>query len=412
MTHLKQENSLEDLDLVLSLTIKHDYDTKNIMFLGCLLTYTDHDQINIIVGGESSIGKTYNVDQIMWFFPRDDVLSFEGASKTSFIHEDSAILVDARNLKPIQFSQKPVKGDPQEKWEQWYEVWRNKAFFMNYGRKLIVLPDMPDTKLLSTLRSLLSHDKRICKYKTTEARTLKTKKAMIQGFFTTIFCSASTEIDEQEVSRNMLLTPEFSKEKIIESLKLINRKNSDPKFNQWYENDPTRVALKKHVQDIKDAEIDEIYISSELLDKLLEWFNDKVKTHKPKESRDYQRVICLAKAWALFNFDNRKREGNKLFAEPKDVEVAEKLYEKIIESNSVGVSPECWSFYQKVVLPLITNDVGATIDNFHAQYFTVHSRQCSDYRLRGMLKNLENVGLVTKDTSEKPHRYRLTKGDD
>lgn len=404
---IQRETSLEELNETLNLTIKYDYATKLILFLASLLTYTDKEQVNLIIGGESSIGKTYNVHEILWFFPKnEDVLEIHGASRTSFIHEPSAILVDSRTMTPINFSYKPKEGDSKEVWDNWHDLMRNKAYFLDYSKKIIVLPDMPDTKLLATIRSLLSHDQNRCEYRVTESKTLRTKKVFIEGFFTTIFCTSSTELNEQEITRHFLLTPEDSEEKEREAINLIARKNSDLEFQKWYESEPKRNRLQQRVQKIKSENIREIFIPSNLMENLKNWFIEKVKL-KPKSKRDFPRLIALAKAWCLFNVWNRLNDIGIPYVNATDIEVAKRLYSEILESNEHGLSPENWNLYLKVVFPIANNSVGATIDEIHRQYYVVNKRQCSDYRLKGMLKNLETAGLITKETSSKPHRYFL-----
>lgn len=400
------EASLEKLDEILSLTIKYDYASKLILFLSALLTYTDKEQVNVIIGGESSIGKTYNVKEVAWFFPKEDVLEIHGASKTSFIHEASAVLVDSRTLHPIDFSLKAKEGDPKEVWDKWYDLMRNRAFYLDYSKKIIILPDMPDTKLLASIRSLLSHDSKICEYRVTESKTLRTKKVYIEGFFTTVFCTASTEVNEQEITRNFLLTPEDSKQKELEALNLIARKNSDVEFQKWYDTEPKRVWLKDRVEKVKAENVKEIFVPQDLIEDLKNWFIERVKL-KPKSKRDFPRLIALAKAWCLFNVWNRMDSMGMPYVNAADVEISKRLYSEIIESNEHGLSPESWVLYQKVVFPIANNPVGASLSEIHRQYYIVNKRQCSDYRLKGMLKNLETVGLVTKETEKKPYRYMV-----
>jgi len=275
-----------------------------------------------------------------------------------------------------------------------------------------MLPDMPDTRLLATLRSLTAHDKKRCTYTVTQSKTLKTKKVIIEGFFTPIYCTAHTEIDEQEITRFFLLTPEFNEAKVKEALDLIARKNSDVNYKQWYESEPSRVLLKQRIEEIKDRNIKEIYISADLMEQLKNWFIQQTKTLKPKVMRDFPRLISLTKAWCLLNYMCREKDEEPyLWCNATDVEVAKKLYTLIYKSNEMGLTPECLDLYEQVVYPIANNDVGATIDNFHNQYFNVNHRPLGDYRLRGMLKNLETIGLITKDTSKKPHRYFIIKND-
>jgi len=409
----KREMTIEELNQVLSTTIKRDDDAKVILFLACLLTYTESEQINIILSGESSKGKTYIINEVAWYFPK--ILSFDGASKTSFIHENTAILVDGRDLTPISYDDAPSKekNSTAQDYVDWQNKLRNKAFYLDYSRMIIVLPDMPDTKLLATMRTLTDHSKKRAIYTITRSKDLKTKKVIIDGFFTPIYCTASTEIDEQEMTRFFLLTPEFSEEKIKDALDLIARKNSDENYTAWRETEVSRLALKKRVEDIQHLEISSIFIPIELMEQLKNWFLEKTTTWKPKEMRDFPRLISIAKGWTLYNHMNRRKseDGKTLYCNQTDIEIAEKIYEKIYKSNELGLTPECLDFYEKVVYSIANNCIGTTKMDISKQYFTVNHRPCSDYRLYGMLKNLETIGLISKDTSKKPHKWSVVNQD-
>src|SRR5271157_1145196 len=138
------EMTLEDLERILSTTIKGDFNLKMILFLCTLLTFTKEDQVNLIITGESSIGKTYNINEVLWYFPEDITNAQAGATPKSFIHKKSARLVDVRDMKFIDPSDRPKKGDPKEKWDVYYEKLRNSGYFLDYSKKIFVFPDMPN----------------------------------------------------------------------------------------------------------------------------------------------------------------------------------------------------------------------------------------------------------------------------
>ena len=65
-----EELTLQDIDEVLSKTIFEDTEAKRILFLASTLTFTNDHQKNVILTGASSTGKTYNIKEILWFFPK------------------------------------------------------------------------------------------------------------------------------------------------------------------------------------------------------------------------------------------------------------------------------------------------------------------------------------------------------
>jgi len=406
--YLNHEITLEELDDVLSLTIFEDKEVKTILFLICLLTFTEKEQKHIILTGESSIGKTYNISEVLWFFPEKTVLRFEGATPKSFIHKKNAVLIDVRNQKPIDLLLRPQKGDPKENWDTWYEVLRNSGYLLDYSNKIIVFPDMPNTKLLKSLRPILSHDRKVCKYNVTEKTKsgLRTKEVLIKGFFTSVFACVSTFLDEQETTRHYLLSPSDSKTKIDKSLDLISRKNSDPNFVNWYNTEPKRFNLKMRVEDIKAEGIKQIFIPEGLTENLRLWFRSQTRNFCPKTQRDFPRLIGLVKAWALLNYKNRNRKDDVLWCNLDDVETAKQLYEPILTCNELGLTPEEYTVWE-LIQPFC--DVGLSIREIHDLYYKTKKRNCSDYRLRGMLKNFCRSGLLREEKEANKIKYYLIK---
>lgn len=403
---IKIEMSLEELDHILSTTIKGDFNLKMILFLCSLLTFTKDDQVNFIITGESSIGKTYNINEVLWYFPEDIVNAQAGASPKSFIHKKSARLVDVRDMKVIDPSDRPKKGDPKEKFDLYYEKMRNSGYFLDYSQKIFVFPDMPNTYLLQALRPILSHDKEISKYEITEKTNygFKTKSVFIKGFFTSIFASANTNIDEQEASRHFLLSPTDDPDKIQEALNLIVRKNSDVGFHDFHEHDRDRVLLKLRVSTIQKFGCEKIMIPKELLEDLKNWFISKTVTLNPKLQRDFPRLIDLVKALTLFNWCQRIQSGlyHVLEANKTDIENAKSLYEKILNCNELGLTPEEFDVW-KMVENIANN--GLSIRAIHDTFYSVKKRNISDKRLRGMLQNFCRAGLLREEKDGRSLKY-------
>lgn len=408
------EYTLDKLDDVLSTTIYEDSITKKILFLIFLLTFTEEEQQNIILTGGSTFGKTYVANETLWYFPQDCIIRKAGASPKSFIHKQSAILIDVRTMLPIKI-EKPrtkEKGGTREEWEEWTEAMRNSGYYLDYSKKILFLPDMPDTKFLKTLRPLLSHDQRIISYDVTEKKTsgLRTKEVFIKGYFTAIFATAYTEIDEQEATRHFLLSPSDDPNKIKESIELIARKNSDPDFKPWYESDPKRRNLKDRVDLINQAGIQYIYIPKDLMEELKLWFLENIQSIFPKAQRDFPRLIGIAKAWALFNFMHRKEDVvrkdiyRSIFCNRDDIKVAKNLYKNILSCNELGLTPEEYDVWENI-RPHFLPDTPLSISSVHNLYFERKKRSCSDYRLRGMLKNFCRAGLLREEKDKGKWMY-------
>lgn len=121
----------KDIAEVLSDTIKHDDINKVLVFLACVSAFTDDSQLNILLNAPSSAGKTFIPLQIASYFPEDCVIDFLAMSKQAFFHE---------------------KGE--------YNSETN-VHCIDLSRKIIIYLDQPGSELLSVLRPLFSHDKKI-----------------------------------------------------------------------------------------------------------------------------------------------------------------------------------------------------------------------------------------------------------
>jgi len=403
--YTNDELTLADLENVLSKTIYEDRETKIILLLSGLLTFTAAEQRNAILTGESAIGKTHNITEVLWFYRRTDdagrIIEVSSASPRSFIHQANALVVDERNCQPIDFTKAPKKGDKKEAWEEWNDLMRHTAYFLDFANKIVVFLDIPDFKLLESLRSLLSHDRKICKYLITDKSTkgaAKTKTVLIQGYFTAIFASAYSALDEQESTRNFLLSPTDNPAKIQKAIELQARKKVDPHFADWYEREPSRCGLRDRVGLISISNIENILFKKKDMENLKQWFFKNTDCLSPKAQRDFPRLYALAEAWALLNYMHRERnsDGSCIYANVTDIEVAKKIYEPILKCNEFGLTPEEYAIW-KIVEPHCTDLMGLRINEIHNIYYNEKKRRCSDKRLREMLKKFVCAGLLKEE---------------
>jgi hypothetical protein len=405
------ELTLEELEAILSKTIIEDEETKLILFLVCLLTFTDEEQRNVILTGESSVGKTYNLTEILWFFPKDSIVEVNDASPRSFVHQSNYKLVDARTVQPIDMTKKPKEGDSQSVFEEWYDLMRNSAYFLDYSNKILVFLDMPNFKLLEHLRSLLSHDRKISKYLIADKNkgANRTKTVLIQGYFTGLFASAYENLEDQEASRNFILSPTDNPDKIKKAVDLQAFKKVDPTFKEWYENDKNRKDLKERVETIKNAGIKNVYFGIDGMESLKQWFFEKTKNLSPKVQRDFPRLYALAEAWALLNWKHRERINDDIYADSTDIEIAKRIYEPILTCNELGLSPEEFEVW-RIIEP--QTNLGLKISEIHNLYYAKKKRNCSDKRLRGMLKNFCRAGLLREEKEGQTFKYYTTKSEE
>ena len=244
----------EGVQDVLSLTIKHDDKNKLTAFLGQLSAYTEDSQFNISFNAPSSTGKSYIATEVAKLFPKEDVMEIAYCSPTAFFHESGN-----------------------------YDKEKNQ-YLLDLSRKIIIFIDQPHAELLSRLRPLLSHDKKVIESKITdksEKGGMKTKTVLMKGYPSVTFCTAGLQVDEQEATRFFMLSPEVNQEKIKKSIEsTILKEASSGTYSETLDEDVARAQLKERIRAIKLEGITYINIAS--TDRIAEMFGgEKAQAAQP-----------------------------------------------------------------------------------------------------------------------------------
>ena len=296
LSDLTRETDIHEVCNIFGTVIKRDFVTTAITFLGLLLTYTDRNQICICYKADSSTGKSYVPLEIVALFPDkdEDVIKLAGASPQSFFHDPK--------VEAVYDETKGQDGKPQR---------HLKFLRFDLERKIIVFKDQPDYRLLARMRSFLSKDEKEAAFKivdrTTSGRN-RTKTIILRGFATVLYCSAKLTGEDQENTRTFILSPEFSQEKLREALNLIAEKETDyDAFQEAVLKDPQRQWLAQRIKLIKTAHIREITLTPEDSEYLKNEFLKRNSYLVPRNTRDFPRLIALAKAHALLNYAQRRR---------------------------------------------------------------------------------------------------------
>lgn len=389
-----KEISTEELARILGLTIKKDDDNKIITFLCLLSAYTEGCQFNVSFNAPSSAGKSFVAMEIAKLFPKEDVQEYAYASPASFFHDYV-----------------PVEGE-------------EGVFLNDLSRKIIMFLDMPDTSLLQRIRPILSHDKKIVETKITdrtEKKGMRTKRILIKGYPSVVFCSAGLRMDEQESTRLFLLSPEISQEKIEAGIDQTIKKEADnDAFKTWLESNPERKELMERIVEIKNAEIDEIKLESQ--DIIRNLFMQEKDVLKPRHQRDVKRFISLVKAHALLNIFSRKVEGKTLYATDKDAESIFPLWTRLSKSQELNLPPYVYELYSGVFEPAYTEKnidrielmgeggekIGVSRNEILQKHFKVYGRHLSMPVLgQQILPILEACGLITQEANKDNLREKL-----
>jgi hypothetical protein len=168
-----------------------------------------------------------------------------------------------------------------------------------------------------------------------------------------------------------------------------------------------RCWLKERILLIRRSGIRDVIIPD--WEKALEQFMTQRPHLSPRAQRDWPRLLCLIKGFALLNcFERVKAGDHSISADPADVDAAFKLYEMIAKPNELGLSPETYRIYEEVILPLTERGAGVTRKVIAQRYFEVYRRPLADDRLRRqILPALESTGLVSQGTNPDDKRETL-----
>ncbi len=379
------EMSLLDLQKVLDLTIKYDNINKIIVFLAMLSAYTEEDQLNVFLNARSSSGKTYIAKEIAQLFPRIDVREYARVTPTAFYYDDQAMTQDDAGEMSLDLS-----------------------------RKILLFLDQIDTKLQAMIRPLLSHDGKRLPFKLTN-RSNSGKNAAVNGYIigypTTIFCSANMQMDEQEQTRAILLSPEITQEKINAGIDLYQqRANDNGKFQNMLAANSERKLLIQRIQYIRELHIRYIVIPDAL--EVGKTFKSTIRGNLlPRHQRDSQHFNSLVKVCALLNAPTRERDGEDIVATKADADAALTLWKSLGRSQQYGIPPQMLDFYDQIIVPAYLNQkdgtktfAGITMDDL----FSYHCGKTGEMLNRDQIRKqylpiLVQAGLISyaKDSSDK-----------
>lgn len=391
-----EEMSIDDLASILDTTIKYDQQNKCILFLAMLSAYTEQDQLNVCLLGQSSSGKTYLAQEVSKYFPEDDVQEYAEVSPKAFKHMGSI-----------------TDDNPNQT-------------YVDCERKIMMFTEMPHPALLANLRPLLSHDKKEIEFLTTDKNgsgANVAKKSIIRGFPTVVFCSAYTKLDEQEITRCLLLSPETGSQKVEAGVLLAGQKLADSnKYKTQIELDPGRQSLKKRVRFIKSLGVQSVIIPNPE-DVLARFRAITPKNMPPRCQRDIAHVFSLIKAVAMLNANNRMDEEKNIVVTDKDIDAAFKLWDSISETQNLGIPPSVYDFYNKYILPLYlrqkelqqaietpSDDDGVTLQDILAYYYeTTRSIYNADALRKQIIPPLQTANMIQVNSSSKDARKKVIK---
>ena len=379
---IQRPTTFSELADVLGCTIRQDEANKLILLCAGVLTFTEEDQVNILMSGESAGGKSYTALEVASYLPSNIVRIIATASPTAFFHDQG--------------------------------TWDNERHILivDLKQKVLIFLDQPHYTLMERMRPLLSHDRPELLYKITDKNkrgSLRTKNVLIQGFPTVVFCAAKLSLDEQERTRVFILSPETSQEKLDETIRLkIARDGDREAFKAWLETHPRRRWLRARIEAIQKAAVNQVILPDE--EPIYERFRKSHSHLAPRHQRDISRILALIKAHALLNCWHREspRRGT-IEANAEDVEAGFWLYGLIAKSNELGLAPQLYEIWDSVIRPLVENsEIGVQYRTIIGEYHHIYGRYLSYEKLRReILPALEACGLIVQEPDPEDRRRRL-----
>lgn len=382
------EMTIKDLIKVLNTTIKFDDINKVVVCLGMLSTYTDEDQMNIFLTAQSSSGKSYLVQQVLAYFPETDVKVFGKITPTAFYYAQDLSVTDENGLTIVDLE-----------------------------RKILVFLDQMDYQLQENLRPLLSHDKKEITFlntNRTHSGTNNAKEGILRGFPSTFFCSANQQMDEQERTRAIIISPETSQAKIEAGIDLVQEKSYDKtNFNATLDGNPERKLLIDRIVYIKGLHIKNIIIPKTF--EVEKRFKATIKGKlQPRHQRDIQHLNSLIKAFALLNAPTRERKGDDIVAKIQDVDAAFEVWKHLNRSQEYGISPETLDFYENIVLPCFNEQkdrdsatIGISMNDLLGFCATKGVSAKQDYWRKQHLPSLIRNGLINEEKDPNDKRNKI-----
>ena len=385
-----QEITLSEIGEILSLTIKKDFENKVITLLAMLGVFSKDAQINVAFNAPSSTGKSHIPLECSLLIPKENVLTYGGVSKTSFIHSKQAVL-------------DKVTG----------------KYVIDLTSKIVILMDMPNYQFLEAMRSFLSRDKDEIDHKITDKNKSKieAKDIVLKGRPIFIYCSTNSFMDLQEMTRMLILSPEQTSDKIFESVQQTFQQEMDKvEFEKLISTNLPRRLLKLRIEAIKQEQIENINFEEDEKSYLKDKFLFTRNNLQGRHNRDIKRLISLVKCHALLNMWHRKRDGKSVIIDRKDIDAILPIWNKLTEGQDLNLPPYIYDIYTKVIIASVEDKsqsnseelVGVTRNEIKEKFYKEFGRPMADHDLRtNIIPVLKNAGLVYEEKDKEDKRSML-----
>lgn len=443
-----KELNIAGVNAILETTVKKDEVSKGIAFLNMVNAQTAEDQFNIMFSASSSSGKSYIPLEIAAYFPESEVVTYSGASPTSFFHEKGIIVIELEDqfvpadtltdpiieeidsLKAKEEKTPEDKASIRELERKVQNILSKSKILVDLEGKILIFVDQPNSKLLEKLRPFLSHDSKHIEVPITDKAGHggnRTKHVILRGFAAVFFCTVSANYDDQEANRNFILSPESSQPKIEEALILLDEKLSNRElFRDKLEENPARCSLIMRIELLRLSGIKRVITDKGVI---LPRFRELHRRLQTRATRDFVRLYSLIYAHALLNLNQRtKEDAQTIVASVSDIDAAFSLYTPIMQANESGVSPEVYNLLIEIIIPAYTSKLqdaeiknkslledkreivnGISFLEIAQSYLETRRQSISLEKVKSYCRALEMAGLASEETDAKDRRKPIVR---
>jgi hypothetical protein len=415
--------------------VKHDIDAKLATFYVAVSSFLN-SPLNETIKGESGVGKTYTVKEVLSYFPQDKIHYIGKSSKTSFYH-DNGILMDKEgkliNLKDEP--KRPLKRDfkPEEdfdyalkQYEQTQIDWdlklKDSYTEVDLSNRIMFFLDA-EAEGFEAMLPVLSHDVESAEFNITESPTAgmhKVKHVRTKGFPVAIFAMTERWMGKREGERAtrqaFIVSPENSPEKVGDANAM------QAGVLEWEKKyvRPEKKKLQELLLSIRNAfvnnhyqvqipflNINELYPAGEIRD--MRGFNQFKDTIKASTALHiHQRVIIEV-------------EGTKyVLSSAYDVEAIMNLFSRVYETTRANADRKTIDLYWKYCVTFNDDIVfpdGFTVADMIVKYNTVEKKKVASSSMVKRLNSLSSKGYLDKhygNLNNRDNRYTclITKRED
>jgi hypothetical protein len=421
---------------------REDVLVRQVLYAG-LSAYT-FEPLNLAILAPTSEGKTYGVTQVMKLFPKEDVW-FIGSMSTKVLVRQKGLLVDS-SLNPIEnkirelnriINQSDDKEETGSLKEELESLIQDAKRLIDLKGKILIFLERPQVELWNLLKPILSHDVAEIEFPyvdKTDKEGIMTKKVVVRGWPSCIFCSARDESRWEgwpEIQSRFLVTsPNMSKEKYFESNILIAQRKGLPSLLQEH-----LIVSKKDIGLAKSAIM---ILKKNIIDKYksndadydrntnLVWIPYygilacALQSNKGTDNRVANRIFSLVNIVALARAHLRPRLifGTEELVVATLEDLAEVLH---ITQNISGIPTHKIRFFKEIFIPLYKTKsspnmkdgkqekrIAVTTSELCEYYQSTYGRPISVNNMKQTyLNELINNGYIDEDDSDLDKRAKI-----